>query len=63
MARSPELFAEEAKQRPKGKSLKPLTRLLPFLAKYQAQLGLAAIALISAAAPACVRGADRLARR
>src|SRR4051794_15817030 len=50
MARSPELFADEARQRPKGKSLRPLGRLLPFLAGYRGPIVIASIALVLAAA-------------
>ena len=43
-------FAEEAKRRPKGRSLRPLARLLPFLLQYRSRLLVAFIALVIAAA-------------
>ncbi|MGH6853802.1 MAG: ABC transporter transmembrane domain-containing protein [Aestuariivirga sp.] len=43
-------YEEEARRRPKGKSLRPLARLTPFLLRYRGQVILALIALIVAAA-------------
>jgi ATP-binding cassette subfamily B protein len=50
MARSPEFFEEEAKRRPKGASLRPLARLVPYLLNYRGGIAVALVALILAAA-------------
>ncbi len=43
-------MADSTSDRPKGRSLKPLAALLPFLAPYRARLALALLALVVAAA-------------
>ena len=42
--------AETARRRPKGKDLKPLRRLVPFVARYKGTVGLALLALVSSTA-------------
>ena len=42
-------YEEEARRRPKGKNLRPLARLTPFLGHYRGKAALALIALIVAA--------------
>jgi ATP-binding cassette subfamily B protein len=41
---------EEARRRPRGRNLRPLARLLPFLLSYRGRIALALLALIAAAA-------------
>ncbi|MBC8037374.1 MAG: ATP-binding cassette domain-containing protein [Rhizobiales bacterium] len=47
-------YEDEARRRPKGKSLRPLARLAPFLLRYRGQVILALIALVVAAAATLV---------
>jgi ATP-binding cassette, subfamily B, bacterial len=47
-------YEDEARRRPKGKSLRPLARLTPFLGRYRGRVILALIALIVAAAATLV---------
>jgi ATP-binding cassette, subfamily B, bacterial len=54
MARSPELFEEEARHRPRGASLRPLARLVPHLLRYRGSIAIALAALIVAAAATLV---------
>jgi len=42
-------YEDEARRRPKGKSLKPLARLTPFLSRYRGRMVVALIALLVAA--------------
>ncbi len=42
-------FEDEARRRPKGRNLRPLIRLTPFLARYKLQIVLALVALLAAA--------------
>jgi ATP-binding cassette, subfamily B, bacterial len=43
-------FEQEARRRPKGKSLRPLARLTPFLRRYRGRIAVALVALLVAAA-------------
>jgi ATP-binding cassette, subfamily B, bacterial len=47
-------FEDEARRRAKGKSLRPLARLLPFLLRYKSKVALALVALLVAAAATLV---------
>ena len=42
-------YEDEARRRPKGKNLRPLLRLTPFLGRYKGRVVLALIALLVAA--------------
>jgi ATP-binding cassette subfamily B protein len=50
MARPQDIYEEEAKRRPKGRSLRPLARLVPYLLRYRGRIAVALIALVLAAA-------------
>ena len=43
-------YEDEARRRPKGKDLRPLARLSPYLARYKGRAVLALVALLAAAA-------------
>jgi ATP-binding cassette subfamily B protein len=49
-----ENFEDEARRRPRGKDLRPLARLSPFVARYRARVAIALVALIVAAAATLV---------
>jgi ATP-binding cassette subfamily B protein len=42
-------YEEEAKRRPRGRNLRPLLRLTPFLRRYKLQMAMALVALLAAA--------------
>ncbi len=47
-------FEQEARRRPKGRSLRPIARLTPFLLRYRGRMAIALVALLLAAAATLV---------